>query len=261
MRKSKDASKTDVQELHILDGGAIDLDQSSLTAGHGMGQTVRVPTPMVLIRTRQGNVLFDTGWSPEIVPVLAQLGYNPSVTEEHALPGRLAELGLKPDDIRYVVLSHLHVDHAGGVQFLPNAEFIVQRSEFRYAFHPHSFNALVYNRTDFDFPSFNWRIVDGDQVLMPGLSIVLANGHSAGLQALVVDLPETGVIVLGSDSCYTTKNIEEEIIPGFVWDPTLALHSITKLKTLASLLNGQIFPGHDIELWNTTLRKSPESYK
>jgi len=147
---------------------------------------------MILIKTRQGNVVYDTGWSPQMVPVLAQLGYNPSVTEEHALPNRLAELDLKPDDIRYVVLSHLHVDHAGGVQFLPNAEFIVQRSEYRYALHPHSFNALVYNRTDFDFPSFNWRIIDGDQVLMPGLTIVLANGHSAGLQALVVDLPETG---------------------------------------------------------------------
>ncbi len=260
MVAQKGKRKTSVRELYVLDGGAIDLDQSSLTFGHGAGKIVRVPTPMYLIKTDEGNVLFDTGWSPQIVPLLSQLGYNPDITEAHALPHRLEELGLKPKDINKVILSHMHVDHAGGIQFLPDAQIIVQKAEYRYAFNPHSFSRLAYNEGDFSFPSYRWSIIDGDQILMPGLAVVLANGHTPGLQALVVDLPDTGVIVLASDCCYLEKNFEEEVIPGVVWNPTLALHSITKLKTLAKLLNGEVYPNHDIEIWNTRLKKSPECY-
>jgi glyoxylase-like metal-dependent hydrolase (beta-lactamase superfamily II) len=153
----------------------------------------------------------------------------------------------------------MHVDHAGGIQFLPDAEIIVQKAEYRYAFNPHSFSQTAYNAGDFSFPSYHWSLIDGDQTLMPGLAVVFANGHTPGLQALVVDLPDTGVIVLASDCCYVAQNFEEEVIPGIVWNPTLALHSITKLKTLAKLLNGEVYPNHDIERWKR-LKKSPECY-
>lgn len=252
--------KTSVRELHVLDGGAIDLDKSSLTLGHGMGESVRVPTPMYLIKTAEGNVLFDTGWNPQVVPILSELGLNPDIREEHSLPSQLEKLGLRPKDISKVVLSHMHVDHGGGVQFLPDAEIIVQKAEYRYAFNPHSFSQLVYNQGDFSFPSYNWKLIDGDQVLMPGLAVVLANGHTPGLQALVVDLPDTGVVILASDCCNLAQNIDEEVIPGIAWDPTRALHSITKLKTLAQLLNGEVYPNHDIDRWNGATKKSPDYY-
>lgn len=256
----KGKRKTCVQELYVLDGGAIDLDKSSLTFGHGMGEIVRVPTPMYLIKTTEGNVLFDTGWNPQMVPMLSELGYNPTVTEEHSLPGQLEKLGLTPKDISKAVLSHMHVDHGGGVQFLKDAEIIVQKAEYRYAFNPHSFSQLAYNEGDFAFPSYTWNLIDGDQLLMPGLAVVLANGHTPGLQALVIDLPDTGVVILASDACYLSQNIDEEVIPGIVWDPTRALHSITKLKTLAQLLGGEVYPNHDIERWNTVIKKSPDCY-
>ncbi|MGW8321329.1 MAG: N-acyl homoserine lactonase family protein [Thermodesulfobacteriota bacterium] len=260
MAAQKGKRKTSVQEFYVLDGGAIDLDRSNLTFGHGMGESVRVPTPMYLIKTTEGNVLFDTGWNPQIIPMLSELGLNPAVTEEQSLPVQLEKLGLKPKDIGKVVLSHMHVDHAGGVQFLPDAEIIVQKAEYRYAFNPHSFGALAYNVGDFSFPSHHWSLIDGDRVILPGLAVVLADGHTPGLQALVIDLPDTGVVILASDSCYLAQNIDEEVIPGIVWDPTRALHSITKLKTLARLLGGEVYPNHDIDRWNTVIKKSPDHY-
>lgn len=260
MRNGNAASTTVVQELHILDGGSIELDKSDMTFGHDQGQRVRVPTPVYLLKTSEGYVLYDTGWWPQAVPILESMGLKPAITDAHLLPKLLETVGLKPDDISKVIISHLHVDHAGGIQFLPNAAFIVQKDEYSYAFHPHTFSQLAYISRAINFPSYKWTLIDGDQVIMPGLTVVLANGHTPGLQALVVDLPQTGVVILSSDCCYLTRNLDEEMIPGIVWDPTRALHSIKKLKTLARLLDGVVYPNHDIAFWESTLRKSPEFY-
>jgi glyoxylase-like metal-dependent hydrolase (beta-lactamase superfamily II) len=256
----KRTSETVVEKMYILDGGSIELDKSSMTFGRDAGQKVRVPSPVYLIKTNRGNVLFDTGWWPQAVPLLDGMGLKPAITPSQSLPRLLEQAGLEPDQIAKVILSHLHVDHAGGVQFLPKSELIVQKDEYSYAFHPHAFSQQAYIQPAIDFPSYRWTLIDGDQVLMPGLTVVLANGHTPGLQALIVDLPETGVVILSSDCCNLGQNIDEEIIPGIVWDPTRALHSIKKLKTLARLLDGVVFPNHDIELWESTLRKYPDCY-
>jgi len=256
----KRTTGTVVEKMFLLDGGSVELDKSSMTFGHDAGQKVRVPSPVYLFKTKQGYVLFDTGWWPQAVPLLDGLGLKPAITPAQSLPRLLEQAELEPDQIGKVILSHLHVDHAGGVQFLPKAEFIVQKDEYSYAFHPHAFSQLAYIQPAFDFPSYKWTLIDGDQVLMPGLTVVLANGHTPGLQALIVDLPETGVVILASDCCYLGQNLDQEIIPGIVWDPTRALHSIKKLKTLAHLLDGVVFPNHDIDLWESTLRKYPDFY-
>ena len=53
---------------------------------------------------------------------------------------------------------------------------------------------------------------------------------------------------------------DAERVPGVVWNPTLALHSIKRIKTLARLLGARIFPGHDPEFWKT-VRHSPDAYR
>ncbi len=257
----KTKSKTLVEEMYIIDGGSIELEKSDLTYRRDAGTRVRVPTPFYLIKTGEGYVLFDTGWSPAIVPLLEAVGYKPEIEPKCLLPDCLEPIGVAPQDIKTVILSHMHVDHAGGLQFLPDAEIIVQQDEYNYAFHPHAFSGLVYIKSDFDFPSYNWRLIDGDQVIMPGLSVVMVPGHTPGLQALIVDLPETGPVILSSDSCNLTQNVQEDLIPGSVWDPTRALHSIKRLKTYSEVLGAQLFPNHDLELFNTTWKKAPDCYR
>jgi N-acyl homoserine lactone hydrolase len=257
----KTEKKSKVLELQVIDGGSIEMDKSDLIFGHNAGEKIRVPIPIYLIKTEEGYVLYDTGWAPSTVPVLAELGLKPQISQAQLLPECLEKAGVEPGDIKTVILSHLHVDHAGGIAFFPDAEFIVQKDEYSYAFAPHSFSAMAYNLTDFDFPSFNWNLIDGDKVIMPGLAVVLANGHTPGTQALVVDLPESGVFILCSDSCYISQNLKEEVIPGIVWNPLLALHSIKKLKTLGELLNANVIPNHDMGLWNSSIKKSPKAYK
>src|SRR5439155_15864 len=73
-------------------------------------------------------------------------------------------------------------------------------------------------------------------------------------------LPETGPVILAAASCYWQEHIDKERVPGVVWNPTQALHSIKRLKTIARLTGARIFPGHDPNFWET-VRQSPDAYR
>ena len=82
------------------------------------------------------------------------------------------------------------------------------------------------------------------------MTALRSDGHTPGHQSLLVELPETGPVILAGDCCYWQRSIDEEIPPGVVWDPTRAMHSIKRLKTLARLTGGRIFPSHDPAFWD-----------
>ena len=92
------------------------------------------------------------------------------------------------------------------------------------------------------------------------MTVLRTDGHTPGHQSLFVELPESGPVVLAGDSCYWQEHIDQERVPGVVWDPTRALHSIKKLKTLARLTGGRIFPSHDPVFWQT-VKQAPEAYR
>ncbi len=81
-----------------------------------------------------------------------------------------------------------------------------------------------------------------------------------GSQSLLVDLPETGPVILAGDCCYWQESIDKEIPPGVVWDPTRAMHSIKRLKTIARLTGGRIFPSHDPVFWASAIQ-APDAYR
>lgn len=251
------------KELYVLHNGFLFLDKSLLTVGHGMGTMVKIPILSYLLKTDEGNLLFDTGFSPTILAQLAAMTIEvgAEIREEDSIVHRLAEIGLRTQDVHKVILSHLHIDHVGGLQYFPNAEIIVQKDEYSYAFYPHSFSQLAYVRPDFDFPDFNWRLVDGDQVILPGVAVILTNGHTPGHQSLLVQLPQSGTLILAGDSSDLMENIEQEVIPGIVWSSTLALHSIKRLKALAEITGGRVFPNHDIRFWQEEMIQAPACYR
>jgi N-acyl homoserine lactone hydrolase len=75
-----------------------------------------------------------------------------------------------------------------------------------------------------------------------------------------VALPQSGPVILAGDCCYWQQSIDTETPPGVVWDPTRAMHSIKRLKTLARLTGGRIFPSHDPAFWKT-VKQAPEAYR
>ncbi len=249
-----------VKSLHALQNGFMGAQRSLLFYGEFSEATTRIPIAAYLIRTSDGNVLFDTGLSPRALSGLRRNDPLARFDEADLLVNRLAALGLEPGDVSLVVLSHLHYDHAGGADLFPRSELIVQKDEYAYAHYPASFFAPFYYRKNFDLPDYTWRLLDGDTELAPGLTVLRSDGHTPGHQSLLVELPEGGPVLLTGDACYWREHLDHERVPGVVWNPSLALHSLKRLKTLARLTGARVFPGHDPEFWRT-VSQDPGGYR
>jgi N-acyl homoserine lactone hydrolase len=249
-----------VRALYALQNGFMGATRSLLFYGEFTEARTQIPITAYVVRTTDAVILYDTGVSPRAVPGLVRNDTLARFTDEDLLVHRLDGLGLEPKDIDLVVLSHLHYDHAGGAELFRDSELVAQKDEYAYAHYPPSFFASYYYRKNFDLPGYRWRLLDGDTELAPGVTAIRSDGHTPGHQSLLVELPESGPVILAGDSCYWQEHIDQERVPGVVWDPTRALHSIKKLKTLARLTGGRIFPSHDPAFWKT-VKQAPEAYR
>jgi N-acyl homoserine lactone hydrolase len=248
-----------IQALYALQNGFMGFERSGLFYGELSSERVQIPITCYLVRTSDITVLFDTGLSPRAVPGLLRNDPMARFTDADLLVHRLDAVGLAPSDVDVVVLSHLHYDHAGGAELFPKSELLVQRDEYAAAHFPPPFLASFYYRKNFDLPSYRWRLLDGDTELVPGLSVLRSDGHTPGHQSLLVDLPATGPVILAGDACYWQEHLEAERVPGVVWNPAAALHSIKRLKTLARLVGGRVFPAHDPHFWRS-IKQAPHAY-
>jgi N-acyl homoserine lactone hydrolase len=246
--------KSKVRAMYILDGGSFLYEMGMMTFGQNLEEHLRIFTPFYAFDTEEGWILYDTGWPAEAPALLEQLGMDPQITAENSALEQLKKIGVSASDISKVIVSHLHVDHTGGLRDLAGIEVLVQKDEHAYAQHPNSFNATAYLAFTFDSPEINWNLLEGDGAVIPGLTVMLANGHTPGLQGLIVELPESGFFLLGADSAYLKTNIENDIPPGNSWNPILAQYSIRRFKAIAELLDGQFFPGHDNDFFSNEVK-------
>jgi glyoxylase-like metal-dependent hydrolase (beta-lactamase superfamily II) len=197
-----------------------------------------------LVRGPNGSFLFDTGWQ-------AEEGARRGRTLLQSPVEALARLGHPASEIRNVLLSHLHYDHAGNLTAFPNATFYLQDREMAYGTGRCMGHATL--RKPFsseDIVSavrlvYAGRVVfhEGDAVLAPGLSLHLIGGHSRGLQALRVETA-AGVVVLASDALHLARYLSDgDVFPLFA-DHSEVLEGYRRLKELAGA-DGIIVPGHD----------------
>lgn len=249
-----------VQGLYALQNGFMGAPRALLFYGDFSAAPTQIPVTCYVIRTTDAVILYDTGVSPRAVPGLLRNDPLARFTDEDLLVHRLDRLGLAPGDVDLVVLSHLHYDHAGGAELFLDSELVAQKDEYAYAHYPASFFAPFYYRKNFDLPNHRWRLLDGDTELAPGVTALRTDGHTPGHQSLCVQLPDGGPVILAGDCCYWQEHVDHERVPGVVWDPTRALHSIKKLKTLARLTGGRIFPSHDPVFWKS-VKQPPEAYR
>src|SRR5438132_10763829 len=154
--------------VYALCTGYIALYRASMHYDLEPGQPWTVPFTSFLVEHPRGRLLFDTGvhCAARLDPV-GRLGAErvkrltvKSREGEDVVP-QLARLGLKPDDIAYVVNSHLHFDHCGGNEFFPHATFLVQKPEMEAARHPGGVVSYSPSAIDFDHP-LNYQLVDGE---------------------------------------------------------------------------------------------------
>ena len=254
-----------IRGLYVLHNADAKVDQSLFLAGRSMGKKIDSPVFVYFIRADEGNILFDAGCDPDIIRDAKKAWGSAadylsiSMRAEWDIRQYLRALHLTPQDVHYLVLSHLHIDHAGALRYFPQSRILVQKDEYRFAYHPSDWAASNYRKADFDYPDLKWQLIDGDYLLFKGATVILSQGHSPGTQALAIDLPQTGTVILAGDSIPLRRNVEKGILPGILWDSGLAMKSIQRLKVIAEERSGTIFPGHDAEIFKEQ-KKFPDFY-
>jgi N-acyl homoserine lactone hydrolase len=248
-------------ELVLFRTGAVDIVRSAFqpwTLGAARDERVVAPVWSALLRTNEGNVVFDTGLHPVHVErpdatFGPQSGLKVVMEKEDAIVARLAALGVKPDDVAIVVNSHLHFDHAGNNGAFPRATFVVQAEHLAFAKGKPNFPGVYW-----DIPELRYLPVTGRTRVASGVEVVPTPGHVPGHQSLVVDLAQGGRVVLTGDAAFTRENIERGEIPAM--DQVAAKESLALIRSLAGGDLTRVFTSHDADNW-ATWRHAPTSYR
>ncbi|MEA2315515.1 MAG: hypothetical protein QOI03_2207 [Solirubrobacteraceae bacterium] len=254
-------------KLHLLDLGRLDYDEGFPLAGGGVS-TASEPDPgssrrsvaiigALIEHPRIGPVLFDTGapadfkelWPPVVQELFAITRYE----DEHHLDRAVQATGHELDDIRAIVLSHLHLDHAGGLELFRGRDVpvYVHADELKNAFYAvatgEDLGAYVPHYLDF---SFNWQALDGDEVeLFEGFNLVRLAGHTPALLGLRLDLANAGTFILTSDQFHLRDNYEGPLPLGWLLrDHAAWWRSYRTVKTMADRADAKLVFGHDADV-------------
>lgn len=230
----------------------------------GTMQPGEIPVPGYLIQTDEGfNILVDTGWPRSFVDTPV----NPSdltiqIRPEDTVTARLKAVGVSPADIDYLICTHLDEDHSGNHDLFSSAEFIIQKEHYELARSGHPrFEA---NRTSWDHPALQYRLIEGDYELVPGVTLLETSGHVPGHQSLLLRLPETGVVLLAADAVMHHSMADaatRQIYVTDMDDETGIRRSTRKIADIAASENAAfVVYGHDTEQW-ASLRLSPDFYE
>lgn len=248
-------------KLFIFESAKMHVPDRGMMSGRPSGIPVTIPVPFYLIEHPNGLALFDTGMKLDNWP--AEFRQDGEQRPDQMIDKQLASIGYKPDDIKYVIMSHLHLDHAGGMPFFPNATFIVRKSELRAAWWPERFQ-VHYIFEDFkDTRNFNFIELDDTEVfdvfLDGSVLCIDTKGHSQGHQSLVVNLPKSGRYVLTADAAAMAEILDEGVLPAITWNAEEAFKSLKKMQHLKR--EGSIvLMAHDPDQWET-LNLAPAYYE
>jgi len=232
------------------------MQLSTTTVPLPQGRTLEMVLPCYLVEMDDGkHILIDTGIAADARQPGAPKAGNEKNVLEH-----LADLGLRPADIDTLICTHFDVDHAGFHDHFTNAELIVQRKHYELARNGHPRFAAV--RARWDHPALQYRFVDGDTELMPGLILAETGGHAPGHQSVLVRLPQSGPVLLAIDAVVMQRlfTMDRKAWPTDDNEEQL-LASTRKLLDLVEREQVQLVVfGHDGQQWKG-LKKAPEYYE
>jgi N-acyl homoserine lactone hydrolase len=244
--------------IYALSCGALEFDRQLFFPASPTGSRLIAPVSSFLVEHSAGRLLFDTGIHCDaLTDPLGRLGKRISslfafrARADEGVVGQLALLGLKPDDIRYVVNSHFHFDHCGCNASFPRAQFLVQRAELAIA----RAEPKRYDAKDWDLP-LDYREIDGEHdVFGDGLVVLLPTpGHTAGHQSLWIREGGRPQMLMTGDACYTREHLEQTILPLNAFDAAQMTHSMGVLRGLRDRKGVQLLYGHDAGQWQALTR-------
>jgi N-acyl homoserine lactone hydrolase len=238
--------------LHVLDYGLFKV--------HANGRVIGICG--FLIQTdAEEKVIVDTGFPEKYAhdsaaatqqDKLYEFGEVLSCEPDNLPVAQLARAGVTPEQITLHILTHTHIDHVGGIAGFSHAPMLLSAAE-RSLPKPLYWGSIQ----PLDWPDLDYLVLDGDTFIGPGFQVLSAPGHSPGQIAMMIELPQTGPVLLTSDAISRPAEIDEEFAGS--WDAPLALASANRLMKLATEAGAFVIYGHCPEQWGK-LKKAPVAY-
>ena len=270
-------------KLFILPLGYIENDialnillhnQATANDKHKPAEWHRVPSFAILIQHHHlGNILVDCGSHPNAMqgswPEETRNSIPLFRTKEDMLDYRLSQLNLTPADINLIILSHLHLDHAGGLTYFEGTEagkhVVAHTDEIKQALYEPFINstqiAKGYNKTDFvGLNEIRFDPIVDSTVLAEDIELIWLPGHTAGTIGVLVHLPKDGSIFYTSDAVNWEANLYPEIKLSAVFHDSVEMEkSMVKIKWIQKRYQAKLIYGHDLIQFNQ-LKLSPNNH-
>ncbi|MBV7332290.1 N-acyl homoserine lactonase family protein [Chloroflexi bacterium TSY] len=259
--------------IHTLEIGKVKVTQNwRIGRGDGIKRMMNtlfdseftdwLPIYVWVIEHPEGLIVIDTGipadankriWFPPFMP-LVQRAAKFDMTPEQEVGPQLRQLGFSPDDVRRVVMTHLHQDHDGGLHHFPKAEFIVSRREWAAAT---GFKGRLGGYLNQRWPDwFQPRLVDFDQgpfgpfashetlTKSEDIHLVPTPGHSPGHLSVILVAGELSIVFAG-DASYTEELLIARKTDGVGDDPQAQQNTHMKILAYADQNPTIYLPSHD----------------
>ncbi len=247
------ASAQGLQRLYIMDcGHNAASDQSRWSPGVNVGKPIELSDNCYLLQHAQGWLLWDTGYPDAIAdkPLTSAIG---TATRARKLAAQLAEIGVKPEDIKFVAVSHTHGDHVGNVDMFPTATLLIQKAEVDWAFAAGKQPPFKRERP--------MRQLEGDlDVFGDGsVTIISTPGHTPGHQSLLVNLPRTGWVILTGDAAHFRDNWDNRRVASMNTSAEQTQASFKRLAGVMAEKKAQLWINHD-KPQSLSQKHSPQFY-
>jgi glyoxylase-like metal-dependent hydrolase (beta-lactamase superfamily II) len=251
-----------------LDGGAMfGIVPKALWARRAVpDDRNRIPLALrcLLIEHDDGLVLIDTGiGNKENDKFIDIYGVeNKGAQGRTKLEDAIAELGHRPEDIRWVINTHLHFDHAGGNETLdglafPRARYVVQKGELNFAQHTNERTAGSYFAHNFDSTPF--QLIDGETEILPGIRGLPTPGHVPFHQSILI---ESG----GEKACFvadlvpTAAHLPLPWIMGYDLEPLVTLETRRRIYRRAEAEGWLLVFEHDPKVISGRLTREGKGF-
>ncbi len=245
-----------LKRMYVLDCGRLTAkDQSRWTPGVNVGQARELSNNCYLIQHARGTLLWETGVPDSVVEQKSGVtSPNGAVVwfRDQTLASQLASLGVKPDEITYVAMSHTHGDHVGNAKAFAKSKILMQKLEYEFAM-----NGTSKPLSD----DQNVEMLSGDRDVFGdgSVTIISTPGHTPGHQSLLVKLPKTGALILTGDLVHFQYMWDNKIVPSFNFNKEQSLASIERVAKILADHKAQLWIGHDNDI-TARITRAPKFY-
>ena len=236
--------------IYPINTGWLEADLGTYIFWKGKaGDKIWNPTLCFYVDTGEHKIMIDTGLPDED----RATRYHHKCQKRGCVesPEFLKNMGVDPEEIDICIFTHLHWDHVHNMKAFKNARYICTRTEFTMAHNPLPLYYRSYESPVLDieapFVGCHFEFVEGEETIVPGVSVFPSPGHSVGHQCVVVETTAGDAVFVG-DAIFQLKNMEPNLEEKWrYWVPARFVNSVDGWKSIEEIdkRSDYILPTHE----------------